>query len=188
MVMYMAPTNGANMLITGPLGRKLGYDGGGVHYDQIPTGHYFQPDNTDSAFILEPAQGDYTIEFFPQPLKAPVTEYSAIIKIDGSLEAVMATDETVVKSGGRLVYHYIVQPGYQYLNGDANRDETINVGDAVFLINYIFKNGPPPYPVDAGDADCDHAVNVADAVYLINFIFKDGNKPCCCTLCGDTCQ
>ena len=29
-------------------------------------------------------------------------------------------------------------------NGDVNCDGAVNVGDAVYLINYIFKNGPPP--------------------------------------------
>ena len=66
-------------------------------------------------------------------------------------------------------------------------DNTVNVGDAGHLINYIFKGGEPPYPLDAGDANCDHFCNIADAVYLVNYIFKNGNKPCCCTLCGDTC-
>lgn len=188
LVMYMAPDNMVNMLITDPLGRRLGFDSLSTYYNQIPTGHYYQPYNTDSVYILEPAEGDYTIEFFGQMLKAPATSYSAIIKIDGSLEAVVTDDEILTKSAEPFVYHYIVQSGYQYLNGDANRDETINIGDAVFLINYIFKSGEPPYPEYAGDANCDHAVNIADAVYLINFIFKSGNKPCCCTLCGDTCM
>ncbi len=188
LVMYMAPDNGANMLITDPLGRRLGLDSFSTYYEEIPTGHYYQPYNTDSAFILEPMEGEYTIEFFAQLLKAPATTCSAIIKIDGSLEAVVTTDETLTKSNASFVYHYIVQQGYQYMNGDANRDNTIDIGDAVFLINYIFKSGEPPYPEYAGDANCDHAVDIGDAVHLINFIFKSGEKPCCCTLCGDTCQ
>ena len=69
-----------------------------------------------------------------------------------------------------------------YICGDANADESINVGDAVFLINYIFKGGNPPVPRCVGDANDDDAVNVGDAVYLINYIFKGGNPPmvpCC---------
>lgn len=63
--------------------------------------------------------------------------------------------------------------------GDANDDATVNIGDAVYLINYIFKGGPPPPCMDAGDANCDAAANIGDAVYLVNFIFKGGPPPCC---------
>ncbi len=70
----------------------------------------------------------------------------------------------------------------KYICGDANGDEAVNIGDAVFLINYIFKGGPAPDPLCAGDADGDDAVNIGDAVYLINYIFKGGPAPvvdCC---------
>ena len=65
----------------------------------------------------------------------------------------------------------------EFFRGDANTDDRVNVGDAVFLINYIFKYGPPPQPFEAGDANCDGRVNVGDAVYLINFVFKSGPVP-----------
>ncbi len=62
--------------------------------------------------------------------------------------------------------------------GDANGDGQVDVSDAVWLINYIFKNGSAPDPFEAGDANCNGTVNVADAVYLINYIFKGGPGPC----------
>lgn len=63
--------------------------------------------------------------------------------------------------------------------GDANGDGTINIGDAVFIINYIFKGGPAPEPEAAGDANCDGQVNIADPVYLIDYIFRGGPPPGC---------
>jgi hypothetical protein len=63
--------------------------------------------------------------------------------------------------------------------GDANSDEEVNVGDAVYLINYVFRGGPAPDPIDAGDANADGDINVGDAVYLINYIFKGGSPPAC---------
>jgi hypothetical protein len=66
-----------------------------------------------------------------------------------------------------------------YLCGDANADLTVNVADAVYLVNYIFKGGPAPDPAEAGDANGDGDINVGDTVYLINFVFKGGPEPIC---------
>ncbi len=66
-----------------------------------------------------------------------------------------------------------------FVCGDANGDKLINVGDAVSLINYIFRQGPSPQPEMAGDNNCDEDCNIGDAVYLINHIFNGGPEPCC---------
>jgi hypothetical protein len=66
-----------------------------------------------------------------------------------------------------------------YVCGDANGDGNLNIGDAVFVINYVFRGGPAPAPVYAGDANCDGKVNVGDAVYMVNYIFRGGPAPCC---------
>jgi hypothetical protein len=66
-----------------------------------------------------------------------------------------------------------------YLIGDANGDLIINVADAVYLINYIFKDGPAPEPLEAGDANCDGIADVGDAVCLIHYIFRGGDPPGC---------
>jgi hypothetical protein len=66
-----------------------------------------------------------------------------------------------------------------YRCGDANGDEAISIADAVYQINYIFRGGPAPDPVEAGDANGDGNINVADAVYLVNYIFRGGPNPVC---------
>jgi len=66
-----------------------------------------------------------------------------------------------------------------YVCGDANGDGSVNVGDAVYIINYVFRGGPAPVPFGAGDANCDGSVNVGDAVYIINYVFRGGPVPCC---------
>jgi parallel beta-helix repeat protein len=62
--------------------------------------------------------------------------------------------------------------------GDASNDETVNVVDLVYLVNYIFSGGQPPIPLSAGDINCDGRLNIADVVYLINYIFVGGPAPC----------
>ena len=66
--------------------------------------------------------------------------------------------------------------------GDANNDGVIDVGDVVYLINYLFRNGPAPKPDRcSGDCNGDSIVDVGDVVYLINYLFRNGPTPggCC---------
>jgi len=71
----------------------------------------------------------------------------------------------------------LICPDFAY--GDANGDWVINLGDVVFIVNYVFKEGAPPQPYEAGDATCEGFVNVGDAVFLINYIFRGGPPPNC---------
>lgn len=66
--------------------------------------------------------------------------------------------------------------------GDANSDSSLNVSDAVYIINSVFVNGPDPDPLCCADANDDNSINVSDAVYIINNIFVGGPLPlqtCC---------
>jgi len=69
------------------------------------------------------------------------------------------------------------------LCGNANGDNLVNVGDAVFIINYVFRDAAAPEPLCIGNVNGDEFdCNVGDAVYLVNYVFKDGPPPvenCC---------
>jgi len=66
-----------------------------------------------------------------------------------------------------------------YVCGDANGDLMVNSGDAVYLVNYVFRGGSAPKPLVSGDANCDGKINIGDAVYIIVFIFRGGPPPRC---------
>jgi hypothetical protein len=78
--------------------------------------------------------------------------------------------------------HYLVK-ARSYFCGDANGDDAIDVSDAVYLVNYIFRDGPEPiFGYCHGDANDDGGTDVSDIVMLINYIFRDGPSPfdtCC---------
>jgi hypothetical protein len=61
--------------------------------------------------------------------------------------------------------------------GDANGDGEVNVGDVVYLINYLFKQGPSPELPAQSDNNCDQVVNLGDVVYLLNYLFRSGPVP-----------
>lgn len=65
-----------------------------------------------------------------------------------------------------------------HLCGDSDANGLINISDVVYLIAYIFNQGPEPQPYEAGDVDCNSLVNISDAVYLVSFIFGSGLPPC----------
>ena len=64
-----------------------------------------------------------------------------------------------------------------YLYGDANNDNNRDVSDAVYMIPFIFNNGPEPLPICAGDANGDCNYDVSDPVYIINYVFQGGPAP-----------
>ncbi len=80
-------------------------------------------------------------------------------------------------------YPYIpsisIIPGFSFLCGDANNDDVINILDVVFLINYIYKNGPDPAIPESIDVNNDENANILDIVFLINFLYKNGPYPAC---------
>lgn len=65
--------------------------------------------------------------------------------------------------------------------GEVNNDHKLDVADVNYLVNYLFKGGPPPKPVvGIGDCNCDGQVSLSDVVYLQNYLFKGGAKPPFC--------
>jgi hypothetical protein len=65
------------------------------------------------------------------------------------------------------------------LTGDVNIDGFITAGDIIYMVNFVFKSGPPPNPiVAAGDVNCDGNDTAADVIYLVNMVFKSGPPPC----------
>jgi len=69
--------------------------------------------------------------------------------------------------------------GCGFVCGDINTDLTINIADAVYVIAYIFRGGPPPENFIAADLNANGELDVADAVIIINYIFRSGPHPDC---------
>jgi len=65
-----------------------------------------------------------------------------------------------------------------YTCGDCNSDAVTDLGDVLHLINYLYKSGPAPDPLQAGDVDNNGTVDLGDVLFLINYLFKNGPPPC----------
>jgi N-acetylneuraminic acid mutarotase len=72
-----------------------------------------------------------------------------------------------------------ITPPANLLRGDPNGDALVTVSDVIYIINYLFKSGPPPTNCSkSGDINCDSKITVSDVVYLISYLFKGGPPPC----------
>lgn len=139
----------------------------------------------------------YTSAIMPQSdgvlLRLILHVHDDVLIPDTGIGIPILINETPVYTGfsdpdGNLIgldgesYDLLFQDGFVLIlnsgNGDANRDGSVNIGDAVFLVNYVFNNGPTPLPEDIGNVNCDNNCDAGDVVYLINHIFKNGPEPC----------
>ncbi len=60
-----------------------------------------------------------------------------------------------------------------FLRGDANRDDHVNVADAVFSLVYLFTGKATPRCEDAMDANDDGALTVTDAIFILAYLFGE---------------
>ena len=65
-------------------------------------------------------------------------------------------------------------------HGDVDPYAGITVSDLTYMVNYLFRQGLPPNPLEAGDANCDGQVAISDLTFLVNYLFKGGPEPCSC--------
>jgi hypothetical protein len=104
-------------------------------------------------------------------------DWANAIAVDGSGN-VYVTGQSAQSISYPNNYDYATIKYFQFLCGDVNGDGKVTVSDVIYLINYLFKGGPPPVPLKAGDVNCDGKETVSDVVYKINYLFKGGPKPC----------
>jgi hypothetical protein len=175
------PPSVVNLWVTDPDGHFIGKDSHGNLSQTITDADYAEesPAYDDVVTINRPLIGEYVIEIIAEDGAEQGDMYTINVRIDGSEEVVLADEEDVPISGlppDSLTY--VVEEGWHYINGDANRSEFIDIDDIVFLIGYIFAGSIAPDPVSAGDADCSQFVDIDDVVYLINYVFASGPAPC----------
>jgi len=64
--------------------------------------------------------------------------------------------------------------------GDANGDGAIDGGYIVFLLNYLFRDGPLPDPVQAGDNNCTCGqIDTGDVIFLLSYLYRGWHAPEC---------
>jgi len=83
------------------------------------------------------------------------------------------TDSSPFTAVGKFVF-------VGHTSGDVNADNLgPDVSDLTFLIDYIFRGGPPPPVIEAGNVDGVSGITIADITYMVAYLFKGGPTPDC---------
>jgi len=62
---------------------------------------------------------------------------------------------------------------------DINGDSSLNLFDATYLIEYLYRDGPAPVSPADGNVNGDTVVNIFDIVYIISYLYISGPPPVC---------
>ncbi len=110
---------------------------------------------------------------------------------DGGIQEIGSDAYSVWSSVGQSAIgnmqggEYILMGGFwsaftYFVAGDCNNDETVDIADVIYLINYLFIGGSPPVALPSGDVNCDGSVDSGDLVYLMNYLFLGSSAPLMC--------
>jgi PKD repeat protein len=64
-----------------------------------------------------------------------------------------------------------------FLRGDTDGNSTLDITDAVRILNYLFLGGSPPICEDASDVLDTGSVDISAAIALLNYLFLGGMTP-----------
>jgi hypothetical protein len=147
--------------------------------------------NQDSKDNLAPDSMADTVLVYADIGFAP-TDSVAAVKFAGDYKVVFFGFgfEAINSSGIYFHGHWLSQPDLvmqkvldwlktpsHYVPGDATGDQNVDAADVVYLISYLYRNGPAPDPPEAGDANGNCVIEAGDVVYLIGYLFRGGPPP-----------
>lgn len=105
----------------------------------------------------------------------------------GDYRVILKDTSTYVSSSSGLpvnvvtkeaVFHHEYNPYVDYIPGDVNDNGAVNILDATYLLNFLYKGGPSPQPyLCVGNVNASGTVQILDVSYLVAYLYKSGPAP-----------
>jgi hypothetical protein len=121
------------------------------------------------------------------PAEVNATKTASFVLIEASTPNGLAALQAMIDTARAMVIRENANhdfPPPQYVCGDVAPggvgDGLINVNDAIYLLNYLFRGDDPPMcPRGRGDTNADNVINVNDALVILGYCFRNGDPPDC---------
>ncbi|PKK83427.1 MAG: hypothetical protein CVT49_08385 [candidate division Zixibacteria bacterium HGW-Zixibacteria-1] len=105
--------------------------------------------------------------------------WNSIDLLEDSLYFITATVSDVTGRTAMKTSMSLYGCGFSYEPGDYDNDGLANIADALFLIDYIYKDGEAPVGgAGRADANCDGNIDLNDVIYVIKYVMAQGAAPC----------
>lgn len=151
--------------------------------DSLVTAHQYLPHH-DSLFAKGSPESLYGYQVFTGTLPTGLTLDTVTGAIDGTpLDSGLFNVMIMAwgKVGGGAVYGFrdytLRVAAATYMPGDQNADRILDMQDVVRLIDYVFRGGTAPQPINVADTNGDCLSDLRDVVDLIGHVFRSGPLP-----------
>lgn len=118
------------------------------------------------------APGDAIGPYAARPI--PTSELGLVGSAQPVKTAVVVDGETVATQVVGAELSWIGAEPHRFVRGEINDDESVDISDPIYLLDYLFQGGPPLACRKAGDTNDDGSLDISDPTYLLNFLFLGG--------------
>ncbi|HAK97347.1 MAG TPA: hypothetical protein DCM87_20745, partial [Planctomycetes bacterium] len=109
-------------------------------------------------------------------LAGDATSYASDVLAPGSHAIAVVPSIGAYAGGAASCTVEVAETGTRFIRADSNTDGSIDIGDAIRTLGYIFSQGTL-HCIDAADANDDGNLDIADPIYTLAYIFASGPLP-----------
>lgn len=134
--------------------------------------------------------GDYEFREASPYLSVPGGSYDLEVRVAGTNTVALPLPGVVLTDGTNITVFAIgllgnmslsalpvVDVNEVFVRGDANRDGSVNLADALVVLTELFVSPTDEFCADAADVNDDGHVTITDAVSVLNYLFAGGTAP-----------
>lgn len=161
------------LLIASPPALSYALDTNQISYDslvvyevfgrQVPFSHY----NSSSWLAVDP----FGMPPYLTPASLRVAVNTAGLEPGTYIDTIFIgqTYDSLPGPSPKVTVPVFLMVGINIIFGDSNGDLKVDIGDVLYIVNYIFRDGAAPEEM-AANANCNGTVDVGDAVYIVDNI------------------